>query len=107
MRLLTTMAAVICASILSGCASEQELALRDDQYCRSIGTEPGTPQYDHCRAIAEQESIDRRRARRAALLATGLALMSSGSGSSEPPQPAPTPPTLLCDSLGNGQMMCR
>ena len=105
MRLVTALGIAMCSATLAGCASRQELAQRDDEYCHSIGLQFGTPQYAECRMTKDQQRADRRRAVAAALSATGAALIASGNRSYDPPQPAPPP--VMCNRVAPGQMICQ
>lgn len=55
-------------ALLSGCAGSivgdslagpDKLAARDDAYCKSVGAEPGSDKYYHCRMSMSQRREDR------------------------------------------------
>ena len=98
---------MLIAALLSGCAGSplgdaiagpEQLAQRDDAYCRSIGTTMGTTEYANCRMIASQQRANNHTAS-LGLMAAGAAVVANA----DPPvyvpyQPAP----VRCRSVNVG-----
>ena len=66
---------------LGGCdIGPEKLAQQDDVFCQSLGSAPGTKEYDRCR-VNREEARERRHAQRQNMDATGLVVAA-------PPPPA-------------------
>jgi hypothetical protein len=77
-------ASAFVTSTLCGCdVGPEKLAQQDDAFCQSLGSAPGTKEYDRCR-VNREEARERRHAERQNMVATGLAVAIT-----PPPAPAP------------------
>jgi hypothetical protein len=86
-----------CACVLlSGCASPQMLAARDEQLCRSVGAGPDTSDYAECRAIIAAHRDAKQAAALNALMGIGLAAMA------QQPAPPVVPRSIDCTVEPNG-----
>jgi len=82
-RLSNAISLATAALLLSGCATAEQVALKDDTFCKSIGTEPGTDLYALCRIERTTANDEASARRKAALVAfTGALAASSSSDSS-------------------------
>lgn len=95
-------AGFVALSLLSGCAGSpvgdaiagpEKLAQQDDEYCRSIGARPGTPNYTNCRLTVSQQR-DARHANRLAIAGAAISSMA----------PPPAPPPRTCQSVQVGHV---
>jgi hypothetical protein len=78
------LASAFVTSTLGGCdalTSPEKVAQQDDAFCQSLGSAPGTKEYDRCR-VNREEARERRHAERSNMVATGLAIAA----------PPPLPP---------------
>jgi hypothetical protein len=95
-----------CAGSIAGdaLAGPEKLAHEDDAYCRSIGTNMGSPEYANCRMVMTQ--------RRDAKHAAGAQLASQALSDFKPVSPnyvvGPNPPIVMqpprnttCQTFGN------
>jgi hypothetical protein len=86
---------------LAGCASaEQQRTQRDarhDQYCKSIGADPGTPTYTDCRLKMMQMAVSESNAARQA----------AAIESAAPYTPAPTVAPIPAPNFGPAPVMQR
>lgn len=106
--------AMFCAVSLAGCAGSpvgdaiagpEALAQRDDAYCKSIGTNLGTPEYANCRMLAEQNRANRHAAS-LGLAAAGAAAGAAYVASANQPVYAPAPAApVRCRSVYVGTML--
>lgn len=78
---------------LSGCASREQLAARDDDKCRSYGLAPGDQGYAQCRMNLDMLRLQARQ-QAANAVAAGLAAGVDRAGQvySSPPQQTYSPP---------------
>ena len=70
------LASAFVASTLGGCdalTSPEKVAQQDDAFCQSLGSAPGTKEYDRCR-VNREEARERRHAEQQNMVATGLAV---------------------------------
>jgi hypothetical protein len=76
-------ASAFVTSTLGGCdVGPEKLAQQDDAFCQSLGSAPGTKEYDRCR-VNREEARERRHAEQQNMVATGLAVALT-----PPPAPA-------------------
>jgi hypothetical protein len=99
------------AILLAGCAGSplgdaitgpEQLAQRDDAYCKSIGTTIGSPEYANCRMLADQQRANQH--------AASLGLMGAGASiiaNAHQPvyAPSPPPPPTRCRSVYVGNVL--
>jgi hypothetical protein len=52
------------ALLLAGCASAEQIAERNNQRCADRGYQPGTPDFNKCLQLVENERVQRVDARR-------------------------------------------
>lgn len=86
------------AVALAGCASDAEIAQRDDASCSAMGAQIGTPAYVNCRAAMASQRAANRQLLAARLYAAGSALMDVAPPPQveQPATPIPAGFTKVC-----------
>ena len=70
-----TILCLLCAGLM-GCATPQQIDVRDNATCRSWGADPGTDGYLQCRALLHQQAAMDDQARRDRAMMLSGALLS-------------------------------